>query len=575
MKLTTASQMQEIDRRATSDFGIPGIVLMENAGLKVVQVLINLIPDLARKKVVVCAGRGNNGGDGFVVARHLSNRGVKVKIILASEKSKVTGDAKTNLDIVLKTGLPLSEVTSIDQLPQIQEELLAADVIIDALLGTGIKGPVSGIMGEVINLINNASQAGSNPISDFGFRISDSSFRNPQSAIRNPQSKVLSIDLPSGLVADTGQVEGPCVKAAATVTFGLPKIGLFLYPGPSRPGGADMVGQLYLADIGFPPQLLQEDSLKFHLLEKDDISSLMPRRPAWAHKGDCGRVLVIAGSVGMTGAACLSSQAALKIGAGLVTLGMPESLNAICETKLTEVMTRPLAQTEKGTISLSAYPQLEALLTKASSIILGPGLGQHPETTKLVEKIIQEANAPIVLDADGLNAISDDPDILLTARSSVIITPHPGEAGRIIKKDIAEINADRPGTAAHLAQKYQVVAVLKGAPTVIASPEGNIYLNSTGNAGLASGGTGDVLTGMIGGLLAQGLSPLDAARTGVYLHGLSADLAVREKSISGLTATDLISYLFQTIKQTDRRNREGVNDNNFGYSSVTTLIIKI
>ncbi|MEW5768170.1 MAG: NAD(P)H-hydrate dehydratase [bacterium] len=534
MKLTTASQMQEIDRRATADFGIPGLILMENAGLKAVQVLVDFISDLAQKKVVVCAGRGNNGGDGLVVARHLFNGGIDVRVVLISEKSKVTGDAKVNLEAVLKSGIPLYEATSPDQLDQVRQEILTADIIIDALLGTGIKGPVKGLMGETINLINEASQV---------IRHSQSAISNPQSAIRNPQSVVLSLDLPSGLPADTGQIEGPCVKATATVTFGLPKIGLFLYPGATK------VGQLYLAEIGFPPPLLKDAALKFHLLEEEEIASLMPRRAVWAHKGDCGRVLVIAGSVGMTGAACLSSQAALKIGAGLITLGVPESLNPICEIKLTEVMTRPLAQTEKGTLSLRAYSQLEDLLSKASSIILGPGLGRHPETTRLVEKIIREVEAPIVLDADGLNAISADPDILRASRAEVIITPHPGEASRIITKDIAEINADRPGTAAYLAQNYQVVAVLKGAPTVIASPEGNIYLNPTGNPGLASGGTGDVLTGMIGGLLAQGLPPLDAARAGVYLHGLSADLAIVEKSIPGLSATDLISYLPQTLSR--------------------------
>ena len=458
-------------------------------------------------------GRGNNGGDGLVVARHLANRGYNVKTYVMAEPGKFTGDALTNLQIAQNMLLPLEFVLSEEQLEVHKEQIAASDLLVDAIFGTGLRGAVRGFAGSVIDFLNSTGLP------------------------------VVAIDLPSGLEASTGKVEGPCIRAAMTVTMALPKRGLVLYP------GADFVGELRVVDISVPPGLVKSQNIPVNLLEASEAAQLLPARPRDAHKGTFGRVLMLAGSVGFTGAAAMTSEAALRVGAGLVTLGIPRSLNDIMEVKLTEVMTRPLPETESLTLASEARDEIMGLLNDADVVALGPGLSRVPETVSLVQSLCKEIRIPKVIDADGLNALAEDRDVLTELGPGTILTPHPGEMARLMGCSVADVQSDRIGVAQNFAKERGVVLVLKGAPTVIADPQGTVYLNTTGNPGLASGGTGDVLTGAIAGFLAQGLDLADAAILGVYVHGLAGDMAAMTQGEVGMLAGDVLHHLPSAIQQ--------------------------
>ncbi|MEW6096995.1 MAG: NAD(P)H-hydrate dehydratase [bacterium] len=513
MKVVTKEQMQEIDRRATAEFNIPGITLMENAGLVSELTLEEEFPNLNDSKIIIFAGGGNNGGDGLVIARHLLNQAIDVKVYLLKETNTFKADALTNLKIAKSIGVPIKEILNEAELEREKDNILEADIIIDAILGTGISGEVKGFLAYVIDFLNK---------------------------INKP---IVAIDTPSGLDVDTGFPLGCCIQAWSTFTFGLPKIGLLLHP------GAELAGELSLIDISLPKQLLEDENIKVNLLLKEDILPLLPERAEDVHKGSCGKVIIIAGSVGMTGAAVMTSQSCLAMGAGLAILCIPQSLNPIVEVKLTEVITKPLPETQEQTLSLNSYDKIIELVKDVSAVAIGPGLGRNNDIVNLIRKLIPKLNVPMVIDADGLFALANNLHILKEKSSPVVITPHHGEMAYLLGVSIDEVKKDRLGVAQRFAQKYQLVVVLKGPRTIIADPEGNTYINSTGNPGMATAGCGDVLTGMIAGLLAQKVSDLDAAKLGVFLHGLAGDLVLEEKGVYSLVASDLIDKIPAAIKK--------------------------
>jgi len=512
MKVVTAFQMQNLDRRAIHDFGIPGIVLMENAGGGTVQAIYKHFPDISFKKVIIFAGRGNNGGDGFVIGRHLINMGVEVTAFLLAKKEKVVGDARINMELYHKLR-PIHELNCREDLIRFKDEIGQGNLIIDAILGTGLKSEVAGFYREIINYINGLS------------------------------IPVVAVDIPSGIDANTGKILGVAIRSQLTVTFGLPKLGLVVYP------GLDLVGKMEVLDISIPDYLIQEENIQVELLEPEGLVHLVKSRPADTHKGHYGHLLIVAGSVGKTGAAAMASEAALRIGAGLITLGIPASLNPIMEAKLTEVMTEPLPETPLQTLSIESWGKLQKLTEGKRAIALGPGISTHPETIEVVNNIVRKTSVPLIIDADGINALAENPGLLKELTTPILLTPHPGEMARLLKCSVKTVQEDRIGVAKKFAQENGVYLVLKGARTIIAEPQGNVYINSTGNPGLASGGTGDVLTGMIAGLVAQGYSFSEACRLGVCLHGHIADVLSRRLGQMGLTATDILERIPLAIKE--------------------------
>jgi ADP-dependent NAD(P)H-hydrate dehydratase / NAD(P)H-hydrate epimerase len=511
MLLVTASEMRELDRRAIQDLGIPSLVLMENAGRTTYQILRREFP-VIQGEVAVVAGRGNNGGDGFVVARYLANAGIPGAVFLLGQRDQVGGDARVNLDILSHLGVEIKEVFTDADLNPVIHRLAKAGLIVDALLGTGLNSPVEGLMAALIERLNH---------------------------LRAP---VLAVDIPTGLSSDTGEVLGVALKAQVTVTFGWPKLGQIMPP------GRDYVGRLWQVDISIPPSLAQEAPLA--LAQAQDLRGLLPARSFASNKGTYGHLLVLAGSEGKTGAATLSSEAALRAGAGLVTLGIPASLNDILEVKLTEVMTVPLPEVVGiRALGKTALAPIKDFLGEKFTLAIGPGLGTHPETRELVCRLVHDLPHPMVIDADGVNNLSADTSCLEGAAGPRILTPHPGEMARLVRLSVAEVQARRLDIARETAARFGITLVLKGAQTLVAAPDGRVSLNPTGNPALASGGTGDVLTGLIGGFLAQGLTPWDAARLGVYLHGLAADIFVSRHGPRGMIAGDLLRIFPDVLDQ--------------------------
>jgi len=502
VKLVTTEQMRSLDRAAIDDYGIPGVVLMENAGRAVAGAAAQMLDGSGR--VVVVCGRGNNGGDGFVAARHLSNRSVEVEIYLLAATEDLAGDAATNCHIAEQMDLPIFE--NPDQ-ASLEAAISSADLIIDAILGTGISGEVRGAAREAIEAINQSP------------------------------AQVLAVDVPSGISGDTGQVMGVAVWADRTLTFGLPKIGHYCYP------GRDHCGEIELVDISLPAALIEATDLPTNLATASDVATMLPPRWADMHKGEAGRLLIVAGSPGMTGAAAMAGLAAVRSGAGLVTVGIPASLNDILEVKCTEVMTLPLPETAPGSLAPDAMDEILEFADGCDAVALGPGLSQVPETAELARELIERISAPLVVDADGLNACAGATEPLQNRKTPTIITPHPGELSRITGQSIADIQQDRVTAARQTAHDLQCVVVLKGAGTIIANPSGEVWVNPTGNAGMASGGVGDVLTGVIGGLLAGNGDAMKAAISAVYCHGLAGDLAEEYCGQRALIASDLLVQL--------------------------------
>ncbi|MCD5397512.1 NAD(P)H-hydrate dehydratase [candidate division NPL-UPA2 bacterium] len=510
MKLVTTEEMREIDHQAIEELGIPSLKLMEEAGRSVAEVAEEMLGYLPGKRVAIFVGRGNNGGDGFVAARYLLKEKAEVNIYLLGRKGEVKGDAGINLKRLTQ---PVEEIKEKEGLDKVRDGLTRVNLIIDALLGTGVRGEVRGILRETIELLNESGKP------------------------------IISVDIPSGLEGNKGEPLGVCVKATKTVTMGLPKRGLILYP------GSEYVGELKIADIGIPSEVLNAQGLKVNLLEGKDISSLLPHRRKDSHKGDYGHILILAGSTGFTGAAALAGLGALRSGGGLVTLGVAESLNPIMEMKLTEVMTKPLPETEAGSLSLEAEGEILRLVQKVDALAIGPGLSTHPETSELVRRLLVRVKKTIVIDADGLNGLAGDISLLTKSPASIIITPHPGEMGRLLGKATKDVQSERIGVTQEVASQTGTVVVLKGARTVISDREEEVYVNPTGNPGMAQGGMGDILTGMIASFIGQGLTELEAAKAGVYIHGLAGDIAAENQGETGLIASDLLDNLPQAIKR--------------------------
>ncbi len=507
MKLCTAEQMRRIDETAMGKDGIPGVVLMENAGRQVVAAVRELLATQARARVVVICGKGNNGGDGLVAARHLLNHGTDVQVVLLAKGTDLSGDAAVNYRIAHTMGVPMVENADEEA---VKVRASRADVIVDAILGTGIHGEVTGIARAAIAAIN----AG--------------------------RAQVVAVDIPSGVHADTGAALGEAVRADVTVTFGLPKLGLVQYP------GAELCGELRVADISLPRGLLNSELLRAELVTAELAAELLPRRPPAMHKGEAGRVLVVAGSVGMTGAAALCGLACLRAGAGLVSIACPASLNDVLEVKCTEVMTVPVAQTAARSIAAAARADVLGHAARSDAVALGPGLSQHPETAGFVQETVTAIPVPLVLDADGLNCLGGDGAMLRRRPAPTIVTPHPGELARLLGTTAELIQEDRVDAARRAAELTGAVVVLKGAATITAATDGRVFVNSTGNPGMASGGMGDVLTGVIAALVAGGAPPAAAAVAGVFYHGLAADRAA-ERGARGLIAGDVVEALAQVL----------------------------
>ncbi|MHB8882057.1 MAG: NAD(P)H-hydrate dehydratase [Thermodesulfovibrionales bacterium] len=499
MKIVTAEEMRAIDRRTIRDYGISGRVLMERAGLLVAEKVAELFE---RKKVLVLAGSGNNGGDGLVAGRELSRRGWQVKALLPDRKEKLSADCLAQLKAAQKAGV------SVEFRSGLQDKDLHAAVLIDALFGTGLNKPVSRTLAGMIRQMNRSGRP------------------------------VVSVDIPSGIAADDGRVMGEAVRADITVTFGLPKRGHLIHP------GAEYTGRLIVGDIGFPTELLRSETLKARLVGRDDIIPLIPERPALSHKGDYGHVLVVAGSRGRTGAALMAAKACLRTGAGMVTLGVPGTLTDIFQARVTEEMVLPLPDDGQGGLSIRALDEILSFLSSRADVAaVGPGLGVTADTAGLIEQMVRTVTVPMVLDADGLNALGSKSGALKKAKAPVICTPHTGELARLLDTASAIPEYDRVRTAELFAKQECICLVSKGAPTIVADPSGLLFFNTTGNPGMATAGAGDVLTGMIAGLLGQGLPPAGASIAGVYLHGLSGDLAAAGKGMHGLIASDIMEQI--------------------------------
>jgi ADP-dependent NAD(P)H-hydrate dehydratase / NAD(P)H-hydrate epimerase len=504
MRVLTARQMREADRRTIEDLGVPSVVLMENAGTGVASAIEQAFPDLVGRRVAILCGRGNNGGDGFVVARLLHERGVHVAVFLVGRASDVKGDALANLDRVRALDLPIAEIGRQLEWERVAPELARQALVVDALFGTGLSSPLTGLLAEMVEGVNRAGVP------------------------------VVSIDLPSGLSADTHDMIGPCIRATLTVALGAPKLPLVLSPASA------MAGRLVVADIGIPPAVVESlDGADLRVITPEALRPLLRPRLGEAHKGAFGHVLIVAGSRGKTGAAHLAACGALRSGAGLVTVATPASCQQTVAGMGPEYMTEGLPETPSGTVAADA---LDAVLAFPATVIAtGPGLGTGDSVRAFLWGLVERARAPLVLDADALNAFAGTAGGLSAREGrTVVITPHPGEMARLLGVPTADVQANRLETARNLASANRLLVVLKGHGTVIATPDGRTAINPTGNPGMATGGTGDVLTGMIAGWLAQGVDADAACRLAVYLHGAAGDLAAGDEGQVSMTAGDLV-----------------------------------
>ena len=510
MKIVNADEMREIDRRAIEDYGVPGIVLMENAGRAAAEAIEDICLKNNIASVLVVAGKGNNGGDGFVVARHLVNRGFDCSILLIGKMPDIKGDARLNLNIAEKMGIQILE--SSNNILMVHEAIRSAGLLVDALLGTGLRNNVEGFYAEAIDAINISG------------------------------CHIVSLDIPSGLDSSTGRVLGITVEADFTVTFCLPKVGSVIYP------GASYIGDLILADTGAPRDLLEDRNLKTSIIVKEEVTQLIMPRDEEGHKGSYGHLLVVAGSTGKTGAAVMSAEAGMKGGAGLVTLAFPASLSHIIECRLKEVMTEPLVEESGGSFVSGAAARILKKLDGKTALVLGPGISRNDETGQMIRHLLHGLSTPAIIDADALWHLSSAKELIAECKVPLILTPHPGEMATMLGISISEVQGDRLGISKRFAAEYGCFLILKGARTVIASPAGDLFINTTGNPGMASGGTGDVLAGLIGALLCQGCSPLESAVAGVWIHGEAGDRVKEEKGEAGLIASDIINKIPEVMR---------------------------
>ncbi len=514
MKVVTANQMQEIDRTC-GEMGLPTSVLMENAGKAVAEEVRRILGNIARHGILILVGPGNNGGDGLVAARYLHDWGAKVIVYLCSRRAP--GDS--NLELVRQRSMTCIEGTQDENAEKLKESLSSSDTVIDALFGTGKLRPLDTRFRQVLELVNGAKK-------------------------ENRSLRVIAVDLPSGLNADTGAVDPACPYADNTITLAFPKPGLFNFP------GAERAGRITVVDIGIPAHLADEATTE--LITDEWAVSVLPERPLQANKGSFGSVLVVAGSINYIGAAYLACSGAMRVGAGLVTLATAASLQPILASKLTEATFLPLPESSPGIISPEAARLIHEQLDNYDVLLLGCGLGQSQSAERLIKDTLLSGKVtlpPLVLDADALNILAKIPNWWEQLSGNAILTPHPGEMARLTGTTVEKIQSDRSGKAQKAASDWQKIVVLKGAYTVVAAPDGQIRISPVANPGLASAGTGDVLSGTIAGLVAQGVPLADAAACGVYLHGKAGEMVSGILGDTGVIATDLVSALPPVIKQ--------------------------
>ncbi len=518
MRVLNAAQMREADRRTIEEIGIPSLVLMENAGRQVVAAMEAIHGDLQEHQVAVLCGRGNNGGDGFVVARTLLQRGVDVAVFLVGRVGDVRGDARVNLEILGRLGLTIVEVADSQAWELHFSEVSTCTLIVDAMFGTGLNAPLSGLLETVVADVNGSG------------------------------IPVVAIDLPSGLSADSHEPIGDSILAGTTITLAAPKLSLVLPPAETR------AGDIVIADIGIPMDVIESvDGPRVELLTRASMRELLSPRNQDTHKGDYGRVLIVAGSMGKTGAAHLAATGALRAGAGLVSVATPSACLPIIAAMAPEYMTEAIDENPDGL----AVDAVDDLLDAPHDVLaIGPGLGQRPGTRAFIHALVDRATLPLVVDADGLNAFAGQPDLLAGREGrEVIITPHPGEMARLVGMSTEEVQANRLDIARTFASTHQVYVVLKGHRTLIATPDGSIFINPTGNPGMATGGTGDVLCGMIAASLAQLLDAEAACKLAVYLHGMAGDLAQSDEGEVSMTASDLAAHIGDAILDLTARRK--------------------
>jgi NAD(P)H-hydrate epimerase len=522
MEILTGEQMRRVDARTIEGRGIRGLTLMENAGRGVASALFEEIPRLAQRRVVIVCGKGNNGGDGLAAARRLARLGVSPLVLLVARSAGLRGDARTCLTRARSAGVAIQEVEDASAWSRARASIDRECVVLDALLGTGASGGARGAIARVIEDLNRSG------------------------------ATVAALDVPSGIDADTGHVPGPAVLAHRTYTLCRPKVGLVVEPGASH------AGTLRVIDIGIPDEDVAAERAELEWLDAAAAARLLPPRPPTAHKGMMGHLLVVAGSHGKSGAAILVAGAALRAGVGLVTVATSRSALALVAAGYAEAMTEPLAETSRGAVSAAAEAAALRLVAARSALALGPGLGAEPGTRAFIRSLVRRARVPCVLDADGLNAFATPRRTALRAgRTPLVLTPHPGEASRLLGVGTKEIGADRLGAARRLAARTGATVVLKGRYSIVADPSGRAAVNASGNPGMATAGSGDALTGVIGALLARELPGFDAARLGTYLHGDAGDRAAGRLGEDGMIAGDLVFELPAAWKGLRARRQGG------------------
>jgi hydroxyethylthiazole kinase-like uncharacterized protein yjeF len=524
MKVSRVSEMRNLDRKATDDFGITQELLMENAGEAAYFVILREFGVRGRKFVVFC-GVGNNGGDGFVVARKIHSTGGMVRVFFLGESDKLEGVAKKNFDIISRMPIEVSNVQSIEQMKEATSD---CDTIVDAIFGTGLSREVTGIYKDAIQLINDSKK------------------------------KVFSIDIPSGINGDTGQVMGSAVRSSYTITYGLPKIGNMLYP------GFDFCGKLYVSHISFPPSFYNTDSIKVQL--NDPVG--LPQRDRDTHKGSYGRALFIAGSANYLGAPYFSALSFLKAGGGLSYLAAPRSISPFLANKGSEIVFVPQDETSSGSLAKVSMEELLEFSQRANIVVLGPGLSLNQETQELVRELARKIETPLLIDGDGITAIAQEIGLIKERKVETILTPHSGEMSRITGMEVSEVNKDKISVVQRTARELNAIMVLKGAHSLIGYPDESVYINTSGNPGMATAGSGDALTGAVAAMYGLGLPLPDAVRVGVFIHGLSGDLAAKEKGEDGLTAQDILDYLPNALRYY-RQNFPEISEN--FYESIYTV----
>lgn len=512
-KACFAEEMRAVDCAATELGFVPSIILMENAALACVRELKKSF-DIVNKTVAVFCGKGNNGGDGLAIARHLYNMGVRVNVFLVNG-STFKGDAKINFDIINGMGLPVDTISDTDNLEYV---IRSFDIIVDAMLGTGISGTVRGMAYDVIRLINENARY------------------------------VLSVDVPSGINSDSGEICGVCINADKTVTFAGYKIGMLLYP------AADCTGKIVVDMISMPPVAIESQNLQINVSDEEFVRNTIPKRQNNSQKGDYGRLLIIAGSKGMSGAAYMASEAALKSGAGLITLACCKTVNDVLEAKTTEVVTLPLDDID-GHIASSAVPELLPYLDRAGAVLIGPGLGRSEDAAEVVGAVLRASRVPVIVDADAINAVATDKTLLSACACDLVFTPHAMEMSRLTGLDISYIEENRIQVSREFSEENGAVLLLKGSHTVVTDPSLTQYINITGNPGMASGGSGDVLSGIIAALAARGVDCAQAAASAAYIHGLAGDIAAAKYGQESMSAGNILECLpdaFMQILQLDK-----------------------